>query len=202
MEKKKKNLSFIKNIIIIDFWVFLLFLNEFVIVSQMIEKVNSDNMKNYVTAILLVLLIYSLGILLNVRNLVHELKHKIEPYLGKPYYATAGDETVSGINPDIPQIFSEIYNKESRVAKYDEFCKLGELDQAAEYSKLLDEAIAIKEEKALAEKLAEEKRIKEELAKKEAHKKAITELLDKYSLTTESEKSTEHVKRKWWQKFF
>lgn len=79
------------------------------------------------------------------RDYYHELKHKIEPYLGKPYYATAGDETVSGINPDIPQIFSDIYNKESRVAKYDEFCKLGELDQAAEYSKLLDEAIAIKE---------------------------------------------------------
>lgn len=77
MEKKKKNLSFIKNIVIIDFWVFLLFLNEFVIVSQMIEKVNSDNMKNYVTAILLVLLIYSLGILLNVRNLIHELKRQI-----------------------------------------------------------------------------------------------------------------------------
>ena len=77
MEKKKKNLAFIKNILIIDFWALLLFLNEFVIVSQMIEKVNSDNLKNYIIALTLVFVIFSLGIAMNIRNLFYELKHKV-----------------------------------------------------------------------------------------------------------------------------
>jgi len=129
------------------------------------------------------------------RDYFYELKHEIEPNLGKAYYVTSGDETFSGFNPTIPRIFEKIYG-DNQETKYLEFKTLDEYEQATEYSKLLDKSIAMDEEKALKEKLAEEKRIEEERLKKEQHRSAIANLIDKYKL--ESPKQVEKPKKKWW----
>ena len=130
------------------------------------------------------------------RDYFHELKYEIEPKLGKTYYETAGDETVSGTNPKVPKVFSEIYGKNSK-SKYEEFTKLDELEQAAEYSKLWDEAITKRELKEIAERQAENQRIQEELAKKEAHKKSISELLNKFGISAETN-NIDKPKKKFW----
>lgn len=76
MEKKKYNISIIKNIILISCWVFFLFVNELLIVSQLIERANETNMHNFILSMLFVFLIYFLGIALNVTLLIVEIKRK------------------------------------------------------------------------------------------------------------------------------
>ena len=75
--------------------------------------------------------------------------------------------------------------------------KLDELEQAAEYSKLWDEAITKRELKEIAERQAENQRIQEELAKKEAHKKSISELLNKFGFSPETN-NADKPKKKFW----
>lgn len=130
-----------------------------------------------------------------------ELKYDIEPKLGKPYHVTNGDETLSGFNPNIPDVFREIYPKDEQMIKYKQFSKLDELDQAAEYSKLLDKKFEIIEKKQLAVKLAEQERKLQEMAAKQEHKKAVSELVNNYELIEMKPWEPEKTKKKWWQIF-
>lgn len=77
MEKRKFNPSIIKNIIVLAIWGMLLFLNLSIIVLQMLGNVDNSNMYQYIGAIALVIGIYSIGIGLNIRNLIFELKNKV-----------------------------------------------------------------------------------------------------------------------------
>lgn len=77
MEKRKFNPQIIKNIIVIAIWGLFLFLNVTIIVLQMLSNIDKDNMFHYIGAISLIIAIYSIGIGFNIRNLVFELKHKV-----------------------------------------------------------------------------------------------------------------------------
>ena len=131
-----------------------------------------------------------------------ELKQNIEPYLGKPYYATAGDETVAGIRPNVPEVFRKLYKEEVQLEKYTEFTKLDELGQAAEYSKLLDKVTAINEQRQAAAELAQRQKQLEESEKRIEHNKNVAALLREYGVNSEvKSQETEKTKNRWWNPF-
>lgn len=122
-----------------------------------------------------------------------EFKKKIEPYLGKPYMYTSGDETVQGHHPDVPRIFTEVYkNINDAKLEYHKFKQLDTYEQAGELSRLLDEKAAAEEEKALTEKIeAEKKREMERLMKLEKEEQ-VAKLMEEYGVNTD-EKNVESL---------
>lgn len=74
MKEKKVSPSIIKNIVVISVWVMLLLLNLLIITMQMLGKVYSSNIVRYICALVLVFVIYAIGIGLNIRNLIVEVK--------------------------------------------------------------------------------------------------------------------------------
>ena len=123
-----------------------------------------------------------------------------ERYLGKHYEVPAGvdGDTRSGFYPDEPTVFTKLFGDKSK-SKYAEFKKKNILEQAAEYSRLLEELEVknlVAQEKVKAEqrfKEAEEKDIKIKL------EKTLDNLLEKYKYEEPDQNVTSEsaIKRLW-----
>lgn len=134
------------------------------------------------------------------RDYFAELKNE-ERYLGKYYEVPAGvdGDTRGGFYPDVPRVFTKLFGKNAK-SKYAEFKKEEIFDQAAEYSRLLEE-LEIKSMVAEAKAEAEQ-RFKEALEKESKIKleRTLDNLLDKYKY--EEPIQPEPQKNSWWKRIF
>ena len=113
-----------------------------------------------------------------------------EQYLGKWYQRVGSDEVSGGCYPKEPHIFRVIYGKDAS-KEYSKFKKMGDLEQAGELSRLL-------EQRDLKNLLAEKRKQSEqnfqnlvEKAKKEQLNKEIDSLMNRYGAEAETPKKAE-----------
>ena len=134
------------------------------------------------------------------RDYFAELKNE-ENYLGKYYERPAGDDgdTVGGFYPDTPMVFRKLFGENAK-EKYGKFKRQDALTQAAEYSRMLEEA-EIKEINKRAKEEAQQSFA--ETLKKENQRivnKLADELIEKFGY--EPPKDIIENKKSWWQKLF
>ena len=136
------------------------------------------------------------------KDFFKELKNE-ENNLGKWYEVPAGPDgdTASGFNPDEPKVFRELFGNKAK-EKYSEFKKLNLYEQAAEYSRMLEENYI---QKIIAKQKAKSEKLAEEIQRNEQQKKlnqAVDNLVERYKYEKPIEQTSVNPKKSWWQKIF
>ena len=140
------------------------------------------------------------------RDFFSELKSE-EKKLGKCYEIPDGfdGDTRGGFFPDEPRVFRKLYGENAK-SKYAEFKKLDIYEQAAHYSRMLEECDI---KRMTAEAVEKSKKLVEEIQKKEQEKKLYQEVDDiiaRYGyeepLTSAETTQKQTAKKSWWQRIF
>lgn len=137
------------------------------------------------------------------RDFFIELKGE-EKNLGKWYDIPSGmpGESNGGFFPDEPRIFQRLYGKEAK-KKYAEFKKMNIYEQAAEYSRMLEEYDVKRMVAQEREKSAKAFREAEEKEKLEKLNHAVDDIIEKYKYEEpKPDTNASKEKKNWWQKIF
>lgn len=76
MKKNKVKKSIVLNSLMIIFWSFLLLLVYLMLLSNAVARANEENFFKFIMAFILVTILFSLGIIINLRNLIVEVKYR------------------------------------------------------------------------------------------------------------------------------
>ena len=108
-----------------------------------------------------------------------DFKENVEPYLGKHYIHTNGDETIQGIYPEVPRLFIEVLGEDA-AKEFERYKKLDIYGQAGLLSRILNQHAYNLETRALNAQIEAKKQQEMKELLKQAHKEEITKLMDIY----------------------